>query len=88
VCASAAPDWQVVAGLQEKNGKQPTIRDVQATRIQWLEERWNEYFELKAQLVKESPKLRIYLAQEAVDEQVRGSGAPARTLCWLLSQLS
>jgi hypothetical protein len=47
------------------------LRDVQATRIQWLEDRWVEYHQLKAQLISDAPKLRLYLAQEAIDERAR-----------------
>jgi len=49
------------------------LRDVQATRIQWLEDRWVEYHELKDKLVSDAPKLRIFLAQEAIDERARAS---------------
>lgn len=45
-------------GFAQRQGRRPTFKDVQATRIPWLIESFQEYVKLRNKLIAETPNIR------------------------------
>jgi len=61
--------------FEEKHGRKPTEHDVKATRIPWLEDRFTEYTQLRDQLTRNAPNLRMMMKNTGDDSITKTSGS-------------